>query len=150
MKKNLEAIAEQILRITDRLIFNVKSTVLVYDDNLKLFPSEIHLILKISNGKSESYNTIVQRLGVTKGAVSQTIARLVKKGIVEKKKRPDCNDLSIILTEQGKKVQKQCRKIQEVMYSQFSSYLDALPERDRKVIGEFLSHIESKLGMDTM
>jgi DNA-binding MarR family transcriptional regulator len=145
MEKNVEASAEQFFRIINQLIFNVKNNILIYDDNLKLFPSEIHLILMITNGKSENYNIIVQQLGVTKGAVSQTISRLVKKGILKKKKDHTNNDLIILLTDLGKKVQKQCEKIQEGMFNQFSSYLISLPAKDRRVIGEFLNHIEIKL-----
>jgi DNA-binding MarR family transcriptional regulator len=145
MKKNIEASAEQLFRIINQLIFNEKNNILVYGDNLKLFPSEIHLILMITNGKFENYNKIVQQLGVTKGAVSQTISRLVKKGILEKKKNLKNNDLTILLTDAGKKVYKQCKKIQESMLNQFSSYLISLPENDRRIIDEFLHHIETTL-----
>ncbi len=145
MERNIEESAERFFRIIDRLIFNEKNNILVYGDNLKLFPSEIHLVLLIRNGKSESYSTIVRRLGVTKGAVSQTISRLAEKGIIEKQKPPSGNDLTIVLTDLGKKVQKQCRKIQQRMFEKFSAYLHSLPERDRKVIGGFLDHIELHL-----
>ncbi|MBP7736504.1 MAG: MarR family transcriptional regulator [Spirochaetes bacterium] len=101
--------------------------------------------MMISNGKEESYGTIVRQLGVTKGAVSQTISRLVKKGILKKKKNPDNNDLAIILTDPGKNVYKQCKKIQEGISRRFNSYLTSLPERDRKVIGDFLNYIEAQL-----
>ncbi len=145
MKKNEEVSAEQFLRIINKLIFNSKNNVLVSGDNLKLFPSEIHLILVITDGKSENYSKIVQQLGVTKGAVSQTISRLVKKGILEKRKKPDSNDLTILLTDNGKKVFKQCKKFQEGIYKQLSSYMTSLTEKDRGVIGEFLNYIEAEL-----
>jgi DNA-binding MarR family transcriptional regulator len=150
MEKTVKLYAEMFFRIIDKLIFNEKNNILVYGDNLKLFPSEIHLILMIGNRKSESYNNIVLRLGVTKGAVSQTISRLVKKGILEKKKKSNNYDLTIHLTNLGKKVQKQCKKIQESMFKQFSTYLMSLPEKDRRVIGDFLNHIETKLHKGTL
>ncbi len=149
MKQNSESGAQLFFRIIDRLIFNEKNNILVYGDDLKLFPSEIHLVLMISNGKSESYNTIVRRLGVTKGAVSQTISRLAEKGVLEKKKGNTASDLTIVLTDLGKKVQKECRKIQKRMFEKFTSYLTSLPERDRKVIIDFLGHIETQLAADT-
>jgi DNA-binding MarR family transcriptional regulator len=150
MKKNTEASTEQFFRIINQLIFNEKNNMLVYGDNLKLFPSEIHLILMITNGKFENYSRIVHQLGVTKGAVSQTISRLVKKGILEKKKNIKNNDLTILLTDLGKKVHKQCKIIQGRMFNQLSSYLISLPERERKIIDDFLNHIETKFKIDTM
>ncbi|HPC43202.1 MAG TPA: MarR family transcriptional regulator [Spirochaetota bacterium] len=145
MKRN--AGAEQLLRIINQLIFLGKNNALTYGDNLKLYPSEIHLLLTITNGKSENYNVIVKHLGVTKGAVSQTISRLVKKGILEKKTSGGKSDLMIQLTDLGKKVQKKCVKIQEAVQDRFASYMDSLSADDRRVIGEFLDHVEKTLGI---
>ncbi len=145
MKRKPDASAEQLLRIINQLIFSRKNTVLVYGDNCTLFPSEIHLVLMISDGRSENYSAIVRQLGVTKGAVSQTITRLVNKGILEKKKDANSNDLEILLTDLGRKVYGQCKKIQEAVLDDFSTYLSSIPERDRAVIGEFLDHIETRL-----
>jgi len=148
MKQNIETSAKQFLKIINQLIFNGKNNTLNYSDALKLFPSEIHLILTITDGKSENYNKIVLQLGVTKGAVSQTISRLVKKGVLEKKKSLNSNDLTIFLTDLGKKVHKKCKKIQEVFYNQFSLYMTSLPDRDQEVINDFLNHIDVKLNTD--
>jgi len=53
----------------------------------------------------------------------------------------------IQLTDLGKKVQKKCVKIQEAVRDQFASYMDSLSADDRRVIGEFLDHVEKTLGI---
>jgi DNA-binding MarR family transcriptional regulator len=68
------------------------------------YKSEIHMIEAIGKYKNENITEIAGRLGVTKGAVSQLVNKLVKNGFVIKINKPD-NEKEIILelTDKGKK-----------------------------------------------
>ena len=146
MEKNIEVSVLQFLRIIDKIILIDKNNILIYGNELKLYPSEIHLILLIGSGQAMNFNTIVRKLGVTKGAVSQTISRLVKKGILMKNKDPIRNkDLVIFFTPLGDKVLKQCKKIQNKLFKQLSKYFISLPQKDHEIIKRFLTHIETNL-----
>ena len=48
----------------------------------KLYPSEIHLLLLIDAQSQLNATGLAERLGLTKGAVSQTLTRLEKKGVL--------------------------------------------------------------------
>ncbi len=67
-----------------------------------LHPSEIHLIDAIGRCPDESVSEAASRLGITKGAVSQTAKRLETKGYLERANREgDRKTVVLRLTERG-------------------------------------------------
>lgn len=68
----------------------------------RLYPSEIHLPQVIQEGADLSAGERAKRLGISKGAVSQTLKRLEKKGVIPKTKEPALrNKLTATLTGVG-------------------------------------------------
>ncbi len=67
----------------NKILFLKKKNFLKYD-NIEFFPTEIHTVLVIKNKQATNATKIASELGVTKGAVSQTISRLEKKGVLIK------------------------------------------------------------------
>ena len=82
-----EVLATKILRTINHLIDIEKRRVLAHR-NLKLHPSEIHLLLFTQAVQDKNLSEMAQKLGISKGAVSQTISRLEAKGILTKKLDP--------------------------------------------------------------
>ena len=78
-------LAAQIRRVINRLIFLEKRSVLRHG-GLRLHPSEIHLMQTISEYPDANAGDMARMLGVSNGAVSQTLARLEKKGVIKKHK----------------------------------------------------------------
>jgi DNA-binding MarR family transcriptional regulator len=72
--------------VVNKLIFAEKKKIFNIKDIAA--PSEVHLLLVIENHTNTNATLIANQLGLTKGAVSQTISRLVKKGILKKAKTP--------------------------------------------------------------
>jgi DNA-binding MarR family transcriptional regulator len=148
MDNHTETCTAQFFRIIDKVLLMKKNNTITIEKGLKLYPSEIHLILLIRNEQIGNYSSIVQNLEITKGAVSQTISRLVKKGIVEKiRSGSNNNDLTIRLTPLGLKVQIECKEIQASFMNQVSSYFISLSQNDREIIGKFLTHIEANMNI---
>lgn len=54
----------------------------------KLYMREAHFVMAIGPGKGKTMSEIAQELDVTQGAVSQTAARLEKKGYIQRQKCP--------------------------------------------------------------
>lgn len=82
-------------------------------DGIRLHPSEIHVMLETRGEKAVSVTKIAGRLGITKGAVSQTLSRLEKKGILVRTRDPvNKNELSAQLTPLGKRAFGEYREIQ--------------------------------------
>lgn len=146
MEDTSKAYAAQMLQIIDKLVFLEKNQVFKYGKELKLYPSEIHLLLLMSDGQTSNSTEMARKLGITKGAVSQTISRLVRKGILNKNKDPyKKNELTAVFTALGNKVLIKCHNLRKVYYDHFLSYLSSLPGNDRETIGRFLYHFEEEL-----
>ncbi|MBN2086738.1 MarR family transcriptional regulator [Candidatus Peregrinibacteria bacterium] len=68
-----------------------------------LYPSEIHMIETIGKNHGNTVNEICQQFGVTKGAVSQIVYKLEKKGLVSKERNTDFyKEIILSLTKKGR------------------------------------------------
>ena len=142
MDSNNRSLAEQILRISNKLIFLEKKSI-VKHGGLKLYPSEIHLIDVIAKGQDINASKMASRLGVTKGAVSQTLARLEKKGVLYKTKDPqNRNELTVHFTPLGKKVLEEQRKLRTRFHEQYAKYFSNISEKEKAIIMAFLKKME--------
>jgi DNA-binding MarR family transcriptional regulator len=138
-------IANRIRRVINRLIFLEKRSVLQLG-RLRLHPSEIHLMQVIVEQPDLNAGEMAQRLGVSNGAVSQTLARLERKGVITKVKDPSLkNRVTAILTASGRAAIQRFAEERASSVESFSNYLASLSEREREVIEGFLSHMEEFL-----
>jgi DNA-binding MarR family transcriptional regulator len=149
MDREPKNLPEQIRRVINRLIFLGKRTVLRHG-GLKLHPSEIHLMQVISESPDLSAGEMAQKLGITNGAVSQTLARLEKKGVITKFKEPTLkNRVTAAFTTLGKEAMERFHTERASSRESFANYLVVLSEKEREIIGSFLSQIETFLkGLD--
>lgn len=142
MNNNSETLAKQILVIINKLIFLERKNVFPYR-NLKLYPSEIHLMLLIGDEQGNNVTKMAGKLGVTKGAVSQTLSRLEKKGILEKTKDPfNKNELIVTFTQIGEDALDKYREMRMAFLNHFVNYFSSLSESECEVVELFLSHME--------
>jgi DNA-binding MarR family transcriptional regulator len=142
MSSQSRKIAGQIRRVINRSMFLEKRTILHLED-LRLYPSEIHLLQVIKEGADLSAGEMARKLGISNGAVSQTLNRLEKKGVIKKTKEPALkNKLTATLTDFGLAAIRQFEQGQEGTMKTFSSYLGELSQGERKVIEGFLSRLE--------
>jgi len=142
MDSSNRSLAEQILRISNKLIFLEKKSI-VKHGGLKLYPSEIHLIDVIAKGQDINASKMAARLGVTKGAVSQTLARLEKKGILNKTKDPqNKNELTVYFTPLGKNVLEEQKKLRTRFHEQYAKYFSNISEKEKSIIMGFLRKME--------
>ncbi len=142
-------LAGRIRRVVNRLIFLEKRAVF-RDEDLRLHPSEIHLMQVIAAQPDLNAGEMAKRLGVSNGAVSQTLARLERKGVIKKAKDPSLkNRVIATFTVSGRRAIERFEEQQASSAESFSNYLAGLTELEREVIGSFLSHVEEFLkGLD--
>ena len=106
----------------------------------KLYPTEIHLLLAIEAGRHGNVTQMAERMGVTKGAVSQTLSRLERKGMLIKSRDPASkNELNLTLTPVGKHASKRAREATGHIQKQYSEFLEELDDTEKVVIRRFLS-----------
>jgi DNA-binding MarR family transcriptional regulator len=112
----------------------------------ELSHGEIHMIEIIGDNEGLSVTEIGALIGVTKGAVSQSLKRLEKKGLAVK--NTDLANLSrllVSLTAKGKAAYWAHKHWHETMDGGFGSYLASLGDRDVAVVVDFLTRVEDFL-----
>ena len=115
--------------------------------SVQLHPSEIHVLLMIGAGQGNNATRMAERLGITKGAVSQTLTRLERKGLLNKRRDPQAkNELTLLLTPQGGRAARKCQQLQTAIQGRFDAYLTSVSATERKAIGGFLKEMSSILG----
>jgi DNA-binding MarR family transcriptional regulator len=108
--------------------------------------SEIHLIEIIGDTQDLSVTDISRHIGITKGAVSQSLKRLEKKGFTTKKIDPENLSRSIVLlTSKGQTAYWSHKHWHETMDGGFLNYLDELDDETFEIIVEFLGKAEAFL-----
>jgi len=145
MEHHPNALTERLRRVINRLIFLEKRSV-VQLGGLRLHPSEIHLMQVIREHPDLNAGEMAQRLGVTNGAVSQTLSRLVRKRVIVKSKEPTRkNRVTALCTPSGTAAIQRFEEERATSLHSFATYLGGLSETDRGVIEGFLSHMEEFL-----
>ena len=104
MKDELKAF-EKILDLIDQVMTKMGSMHLSPHDfgtSVPLYRAEIHTIRAIGENTGINVTKLAEDMGVTKGAVSQTITKLVRKGLVRKTfAEHDAKEIHLELTEPG-------------------------------------------------
>ncbi|MFX3618964.1 MAG: MarR family winged helix-turn-helix transcriptional regulator [Sporolactobacillus sp.] len=82
----------------------VEKTTYSYGTEIMLHPSEIHMIAAIGGHPDSNLTGLSKDLGITKGATTKMIQKLVKKGLVIKQFAPNSeNEIALSLTAIGQK-----------------------------------------------
>lgn len=108
--------------------------------------SEIHLIEVVGQNEGLSVTDLARRLGITKGAVSQTLKRLEAKEIIIKKVDPtNISRITVGLSTKGKVAYYSHLQWHETVDGGFRNYFVHLPEDKIRFLEEFLSILEQFL-----
>lgn len=109
----------------------------------KLFASELHAIDAIGKKQRTTVTALCNQFGVTKGAVSQIIGKLEKKGCVLKERnREDGKEIDITLTEKGWKVFAFHEELHGEMDEELFNFMKTIPEDRLRDFLEILTHVE--------
>ncbi len=110
----------------------------------RLHASEVHLLEFCSRYPGESMTCLAGRLGITKGAVSQTAFRLEKKGcLVRTRQDGDKKTVFLYLTRKGAGAVEWHSNYHETVNRDLEEMLSSLESQDRAHIREVLRRIEA-------
>ncbi len=134
-------VIRQLLRLLNKYS-RIEKQPIALDNGIALTTKEIHTIQAIGDAKKIIVTDIGKHFGVTKGAASQMVSRLVAKGFVTKTVSQETNkEYLLSLTSLGKKAY----EIHENMHGQdMDKLLSSLNEFSDKSLCDFISMI-SKL-----
>ncbi|WP_410508787.1 MarR family transcriptional regulator [Methanosarcina hadiensis] len=111
-----------------------------------LYPSEFHLIEAVGKNPAENMTSIAYRLGVTKGAISQMVKKLEKKGLVEKVRTPENKkEITLKLTEFGKEAFEWHRSLHELMEAGIRRELEKMSDTEIEAFLRVYGHLEGML-----
>jgi DNA-binding MarR family transcriptional regulator len=104
---------------------------------MDLYPAEIHTISVIDRMGPSGVNDIALESGVTKGAVSQLVTKLVKKGLLEKESDPENGARVIVkLTSLGKKASENHYNFHLEHDQVFINYLRLLDDNELRMFDD--------------
>ncbi|MBF0527701.1 MAG: MarR family transcriptional regulator [Deltaproteobacteria bacterium] len=138
-------LTEQITRFVNQLIFLEKKSVFRYGE-VTLYPSELHLMIVVEEGGAVNVTAMAEKLGVTKGAISQTVSRLIRKKMIITTKNPSRkNELTIHFTTTGQTALRAFSLRRAEHRAKFTAYLAELSEEEQRTIQTFLGRMEESL-----
>jgi len=65
---------------------------------MELYPAEIHMVMAVDMRDGAGVTELAEELGITKGAVSQLVSKLVKKGLLLKEPDPENGSRVVVMT----------------------------------------------------
>jgi DNA-binding MarR family transcriptional regulator len=132
-----------IVKLADRL----EKTPRCFGTDEPLGSSEIHLVeMTGDNEETLGITDLAKLIGVTKGAVSQNLKKLEKKGFIKKIEDPcNCSRSIVKLTTKGKTAYYAHKHWHETMDGGFDSYVKNLSPDKIAFVIEFMSKVEDFL-----
>jgi DNA-binding MarR family transcriptional regulator len=136
------ALAQTFLRIVNKVIENQKRS-RRYGIAEKLYPAEIHTLMAIGNSENVHVSELARLQGVTRGAVSQMIERLNKKGLIEKHVDPaNATRVLLNLTDKGKMAFDAHERFHQETDAPLFDYIERLSEKEYAFAQKFLGKLE--------
>lgn len=133
--KDHRAKFEQLLDILERAMNRLASVhTHPYDfgTGVKLHRAEIHTVQAIGDHEGVNVTRLAEIMGVTKGAASQMIGKLVKKGLVKKTQTGDnAKEIHLELTAKGRVGHRNHSALHMAMYDLVKEYFG--PRFDKKL-----------------
>ena len=121
----------------------------VKSGDVRVMNSEMQLIRTVGYHDGISVGGAATELGITKGAVSQTLGRLEKKGLICKEQDPvNASRLRLHLTDRGLEIHKAHERYHEELKALEEELLSEADEKSRAFLERYLTVICGKLNQE--
>lgn len=143
--KNKTKLSYTLLRVVWKL-YEVDRKTRCYGTNEQLFEAEIHMIKSIKENEGIHVTGLAELLGVTKGAVSQIIMKLQKKGMIVKDTDPrNMSRLVLKLTPKGEIAYINHEKLHQEFDDLVNEVLQGASADNIAFLKNFLNSLERKV-----
>ena len=99
-----------------------------------LYFTEIHTITMVGRNKEVNMTQLADMMGVTKGAISQTIRKLVSKNFISKSNDNNRKEINLRLSEKGLIVYKGQETFQKELFTFAGSLYERARPEDRELV----------------
>jgi DNA-binding MarR family transcriptional regulator len=110
-----------------------------------LYFTEIHTIAMVGRNKEVNMTRLAEMMGVTKGAISQTIRKLVSKNYIVKSNTNNMKEINLRLSEKGKIVYKGQKSFQKELFTFAEKLYDSARPEDRELVGRLFIAISDNM-----
>lgn len=140
-------IFDVVVAVIDRIAFSSRNRIHAVEGE-QLHSSEIHLLLYVGESERNRRNVtrISETFGITKGAVSQTLSRLVRKGLLTKEiDEANRNELNIHLTDKGRRAHRACLAIKQEFFDTHAQLLTGIGDGEKEALLGYLTRLRDHL-----
>ncbi|MBP2643416.1 MAG: transcriptional regulator, marR family [Firmicutes bacterium] len=138
-------ISYSLLKVVYRF-FEIDKKTRYYGTDVPLFTSEIHMINAIKQNEGIHVTGLANKLKVTKGAVSQIVMKLEKKGLIRKEKNiNNQSKLVLKLTSKGETASINHEKFHKIIDTMVNEIVKDSSEENVKFFKDALITLEKKL-----
>lgn len=110
-----------------------------------LYLAEIHTIRIVGMNEKINMTRLSDLMGVTKGAISQTIRKLVGKNLIVKENTNNRKEFTLRLSEKGKKVFRGQESFQHELFSFAETLYDEAKPSDRELVKRLFIAISANM-----
>lgn len=145
MSKENADIIHYLLKIIARYEKFMKSA-RNYGTDVPIHYSEIHTVAAIAKNPGIHISGLAEHFGYTRGAVSEVVAKLEKKGLLVKEEDPEnLSRLRLTLTKKGERAQGEHRRYHDMVNSLILNLLKGRPAEHVNAIRTFLRGLSEGL-----
>ena len=116
-----------------------------YGTDVTLYPSEIHLIDAIGLDGNMTTTRLAATLGITKGGISQTVTKLMNKGLITKSEGDGINEVYISLSDKGITAYEGHRQLHESLFIKMNALTEQMSKETQKAVFDMISVIDEEL-----
>lgn len=140
--KTLSALMERVIHKYNQMELKNRE----YGTGIMLTRAEIHTVVVVVENPGISITELARKQGITKGAASQMIYKLVDKGMVEKRISPNSDaQMSLFVTDNGKLAYEGHESYHRNNDEKFFALLNSMPEETYNNMTEVLKLIEEAM-----
>ncbi|MCE5284671.1 MAG: MarR family transcriptional regulator [Pelosinus sp.] len=134
---NVDLIVEKMIRAFNTMYENAKQPH-DYGTGQLLYQSELHTLSAICNHELVNASELAQIMGITKGAITQVVNKLIQKGLIEKFNMPgNKKEVYFHVTESGIRVNEAHCQYHKMMHEPVNKYLCELDKEKLEAIGQY-------------
>ncbi|MBP5415794.1 MAG: winged helix-turn-helix transcriptional regulator [Lachnospiraceae bacterium] len=116
-----------------------------YETDTLLYPSEIHVIDAIGAEGNNTTTRLAERLGITKGGVSQIVSKLFEKDMIIKTAGDGINEVQLSLSEKGRKAYEGHIKLHQSMNKRLNTMITKMDAKTKDEIKSILDVLDEEL-----
>lgn len=145
MTEEKAEIMHDLLKIIKRYS-TIEKTIRNYGTDTPVYFAEIHTVSAIAGNPGIHVGGLAEHFGYTKGAISEIIRKLEKKGLVQKQADPkNLSRLALFLTEKGELAHREHCRYHKMFSEMGDEIMKDMPPEHIAVIHVFLEAVANKL-----